>query len=138
MVRLSRCNYVFLSLTIFIFNVNTFFVNFNVTDKNSLTGTIPSEIGNMSNLSILHLCKFFNMWLNPFCISTAFLTLLLFIFDVIDDNSFTGTVPSVFGNMSNLKMLYLRKFCAKSGSHSHLFYFSLLILLLGCNIQCTR
>ena len=47
--------------------------------KNGLNGTIPSELGNLSNLTYLHL----------------------------GSNSLTGTIPSELGNLTKLTAIYL-------------------------------
>ena len=48
-------------------------------NTNQLTGEIPSELGNLSNLQVL----------------------------VLTNNQFSGTIPSQLGNLSNLKQLWL-------------------------------
>jgi hypothetical protein len=75
---------------------------------NALTGSIPSELGNLSELSYLGLCTSADTWLSlPFVIS-HFLCSPLSPTSV--HNGLTGQVPTELGLLTRLSALYLRKF----------------------------
>jgi hypothetical protein len=84
-------------------------ISFLLTDDNSLTGTIPSQIGLMKVLHGLNLREYilFLLTLQYYKILTRyhFISFLL-----TDDNSVTGTIPSQIGLMKGLKTLNLSEY----------------------------
>ena len=74
----------------------------NLYNKN-LTGTIPSEIGNLINLTRLDLT--YNQLTGNIPIEIGNLTNLTFF--SLKDNAFTGPIPSEVGNLSKLNFLRL-------------------------------
>ena len=70
---------------------------------NNLTGSIPSEIGNLTNLTRLGL--YINQLTGSIPSEIGNLTNLTRLY--LDDNELTGEIPSEIGNLSNLERLYL-------------------------------
>ena len=70
---------------------------------NSLTGSIPSNLGNLENLTKLYLHK--NNLAGILPASLGNLSNLEVL--SLGGNQFTGTIPSAWGNLSNLRELYL-------------------------------
>ena len=70
---------------------------------NSLTGAIPSELGSLSNLEYL------NLWGNSLtgAIPSELGDLSELEFLSLGDNSLTGAIPPELGDLSNLESLYL-------------------------------
>jgi len=66
--------------------------------ENQLTGSIPPEIGNLSNLSILRLYE--NQLTGPIPPEIGNVSNLLYL--LLDENQLTGSVPPEIGNLSNL------------------------------------
>ena len=73
-------------------------------NHNRLTGTIPAALGNLSNLTILHLAK--NSLTGPIPPALGNLTNLTGLY--LDRNQLTGTIPAELGNLTNLGLLALR------------------------------
>jgi hypothetical protein len=73
--------------------------------KNGLNGTIPSELGNLSNLTYLHLGS--NSLTGTIPSELGNLTKLTQI--LLFSNSLTGSIPSELGNLTNLTYLHLSK-----------------------------
>ena len=71
--------------------------------KNNLVGTMPTELGNMSNLTYLILNE--NQLTGPIPIELGNLSNLTGLF--LYDNQLTGTIPTELSNLSNLTDLYL-------------------------------
>jgi Leucine-rich repeat (LRR) protein len=71
--------------------------------SNNLTGSIPSELGNLSNLRAL------SLWGNSLTGSIpSELGNLSYLWHLnLGGNSLTGSIPSELGNLSNLNRLYL-------------------------------
>ena len=72
-------------------------------DYNNLTGTIPSEIGNLTQLKQLYLSS--NNLTGTIPSEIGNLTQLKVL--CIGWNNLTGTIPSEIGNLTQLKQLYL-------------------------------
>ena len=70
---------------------------------NQLTGSIPTELGNLSNLEELRLCC--NDLSDPIPTVLGGLTHLTHL--VLNDNQLTGSIPTQLGNLSGLRVLYL-------------------------------
>ena len=71
--------------------------------NNPLTGSIPSEIGNLTNLTNLRL--FNNQLTGEIPPEIGNLTNLIFL--ELDHNQLTGEIPSEIGNLTNLTTLWL-------------------------------
>ena len=71
--------------------------------ENSLSGTIPSELGDLSNLQILWL--FSNSLSGTLPSELGSLSNLGYL--DLYNNSLSGTIPSELGDLSNLQILYL-------------------------------
>ena len=76
-------------------------------NSNDLTGSIPSELGMLSNLSLLYVS------LLPHICFFSFVV-LFFVFlnhnpnnRALNDNALTGSIPSELGNLSSLTILYV-------------------------------
>lgn len=67
-------------------------------NNNQLSGTIPAELGSLSNLNILYLSS--NQLSGPIPPSLGNLTLLMDLY--LDNNQLTGFIPPELGNLSNL------------------------------------
>jgi hypothetical protein len=102
-----------------------------ISDQNSLTGTMPTEIGMMTSLREIHICKLssfafrvgfarvgsswsahqsFSGWL---VVLTSFLFHRLtchFILQISGSNSLTGTIPTEIGMMTSLVLFDICKF----------------------------
>ena len=78
-----------------------------VLDRNRLTGSIPTELGNLSSLETLALSH--NRLTGPIPPELGNLSKLewLGLFGNPDGNRFTGPVPPELGNLANLKRLAL-------------------------------
>jgi len=72
-------------------------------DQNQLTGTIPTELGNLTNLFNLHLDQ--NQLTGTIPTELGNLTNLQELY--LDQNQLTGTIPTELGNLTNLQKLYL-------------------------------
>ena len=72
-------------------------------DDNNLTGTIPGELGNLSNLSELDLAD--NELTGTIPRELGNLSNLTWL--DLGDNNLTGAIPKELGNLSNLVRLYL-------------------------------
>ena len=71
--------------------------------ENSLTGTIPHELGNLTNLVRLYLSE--NSLTGKIPHELGNLTNLQYV--SLSDNSLTGTIPRELGNLTNLQVLHL-------------------------------
>ncbi|MDO5971993.1 immunoglobulin domain-containing protein [Flavivirga aquimarina] len=71
--------------------------------NNQLVGTIPTELGNLSDLEFLHLST--NQLTGSIPISLGGLIKLKTLW--CDENNLSGTIPSELGNLSNLENLSL-------------------------------
>ncbi len=73
-------------------------------DRNALSGVLPSELGDLTNLQFLYLP--INQLSGTLPVSLGNLTNLreLFLFE----NDFSGTLPVSLGNLTNLETLWLR------------------------------
>ena len=78
-------------------------INSLALSENGLNGSIPSELGNLSNLERLYLGG--NQLTGPIPSSLGNLTNLTWL--SLDGNQLTGSVPSSLGNLVNLTELYL-------------------------------
>jgi Leucine-rich repeat (LRR) protein len=72
---------------------------------NSLTGSIPSELGNLSNLGVLSLSG--NQLTGSIPSELGNLTNLWFL--SLSINQLTGSIPSELGNLTNLWFLYMSR-----------------------------
>ncbi|MEN8218230.1 MAG: leucine-rich repeat domain-containing protein [Pseudomonadota bacterium] len=72
-------------------------------NSNSLTGSIPSELGNLTNLKSLWLG--YNKLIGSIPSELGNLTDLTGLY--LSDNNLTGSIPSELGNLINLKSLWL-------------------------------
>jgi len=72
-------------------------------DSDQLNGTIPSELGLLSSLEVLDLCKF--ILLHTINIEDKKFS-LKFTLDALDGNKLTGPIPELlFQNGSNLEVV---------------------------------
>ena len=103
------------------------FLNHNFNNRwlstNDLTGSIPSELGNLSNLTYLYVS------LLPHICSLSFVVLFLVFLNhnfnnrQLSTNDLTGSIPSELGMLSNLANLYVSLL-------PHICSFSFVVLLL--------
>jgi hypothetical protein len=82
-----------------------------MTDNNELTGPIPTEIGNLSEIEYLYLREWASIngmkkELHPVRLSHTFL-ILLDSSRMTDYNELTGPIPTEIGNISVLEYLFL-------------------------------
>jgi hypothetical protein len=73
-------------------------------DRNSFTGTLPTELGNMEALNDLWLTQ--NSFTGPLPSELGTLTAVSRL--RLNQNSFTGTLPTELGNMEALQLLCVR------------------------------
>ena len=71
--------------------------------ENQLTGPIPPQLGNLSNLHSLHLYR--NQLTGPIPPELGDLADLKDL--LLNDNQLTGPIPPELGNLTNLRVLYL-------------------------------
>ena len=82
--------------------------------ENNLSGQIPDELGNLINLKVLDVCECIcfefiwyllsALWVYQHCKKHLIATFLFYPW-IIDNNSFTGPIPTTIGNLR-----YLEKF----------------------------
>ena len=95
-----------------------------ILDGNQLSGSIPSELGLLTNVFAISLCKYgrrVDLWLEEHGLNLQSSTSNFVFFSLLHDalmylssfvlgiNNLDGTLPSELGNLSNLKQLYLGK-----------------------------
>jgi hypothetical protein len=78
-------------------------LNYLALDLNQLSGSIPPELGNLSNLEILGL--YINQLSGSIPPELGNLSNLEYLY--LDSNQLTGSIPPELGNLSNLEYLYL-------------------------------
>lgn len=96
---------------------------FSIVDDNQLSGTIPGEIGELSNLADLNLGKrhqhdLFTIKISFYYNICVFITIFViiiclffvFIFIISAENNFSGEIPTKFGDLRNLIVLDLREY----------------------------
>jgi hypothetical protein len=111
-----------------------------LSDSNSLTGTIPTEIGSMTSLVSLYVCKLSSVafhghrpcWVfleripiifelvgcaHNVSVRSPYLLVTLF-FEISDSNSLTGTIPTEIGMMTSLVNLWISKL-SSGAFHGH-------------------
>ncbi|MHC5077133.1 MAG: leucine-rich repeat domain-containing protein [Planctomycetota bacterium] len=74
-----------------------------IFNNNNLSGTIPAELGNLSNLNALSLSE--NQLTGSIPVELGNLTNLAYL--AIAVNQLTGNIPTELGNLTNLKYFYL-------------------------------
>jgi predicted protein tyrosine phosphatase len=108
-----------------------------MTDGNTLTGLIPSEIGTLSLLYYLELCEWASVNLvkndaHSVRLAHTFLV-LLDSSRITASNALTGTIPTEIGFLTRLHRLLLREwpsiYHVKNDSHSVRMSHTLLVLL---------
>ena len=72
-------------------------------NNNQLTGSIPEELGNLSNLTVLYLNN--NQLTGPIPEELGNLSNLTYLY--LNNNQLTGPIPPELDNLSNLTYLYL-------------------------------
>jgi len=85
---------------------------------NDLSGTIPTELGLLTNLEVLGLCKYSRRvdlfleehGLNPFSTSIFAFFSLLDDALILAENNLNGTIPSELGLLTNLESIRLCKY----------------------------
>jgi len=86
-----------------------------------LSGTIPSELGRLTNLERLFLCKYGRRvdlcwedhgW-NPSSTSNFVFFPLLHDALILDDNHLSGPIPSELGLLTNVELIWLSKYGRK-------------------------
>ena len=73
--------------------------------QNNLTGSIPPELGKLTNLGVIDLRA--NRLSGPIPQELGWLTNLQGLY--LDDNELTGVIPRELGSLGSLKYLYLRR-----------------------------
>ena len=99
--------------------------------NNSLYGTIPINIGNLSKLIIV-LDFRFNHFIGVISDQLGFLTSLSFL--ALSSNNFKGPFPSFVGNLRNLTTLYLSQNDLSSSIPQEIGLLRLLVIFLTCHL----
>jgi len=86
--------------------------------RNDLSGTIPSELGLLTNVEVIILCKYGSRvnlcweehgW-NPSSTSNFVFFPLLHDALILDLNNLSGSIPSELGRLTNVEYIYLCKY----------------------------
>jgi len=96
-----------LFLFILIFHFPTHYLLSYLLGYNSLTGSIPSELGDLTSLTAILLREYFMI-----CVASVYDLFSLLYFskfscNVSGTNSLTGSLPSLLGNLKLLKTLIM-------------------------------
>jgi len=89
-----------------------------IIGHNDLSGTIPSELGLLTNLELIYLCKYGRRvdlcleeyGLNPSSTSNFAFFPLLYNEFILDDNQLSGSIPTELGLLTNVERIYLCKY----------------------------
>jgi len=88
-----------------------------IIDANDLSGTIPTELGLLTNLEVINLCKYGRRvdlcleehgW-NPSSTSNFAFFPLLHDALILGNNNLSGSIPSELGLLTNVETIVLRK-----------------------------
>ena len=118
-------------------------IRFRYLESNQVTGTIPSEIGNLVYLENSYVYPWISIPSdNNTSILMFFQTQFLFIIlsRYLNYNQLTGTIPSSIGNLVKLKWLYVLyfQFHPTTFIKAHFFQSNLFLLFLSDIVQISQ
>ena len=109
-------------------------------EGNYLSGAVPSELGLLTNIEWMWLCKYGRgvylcleeHGLNPSSTSDFAFFLLLHAALILDDNQLSGSIPSELGLLTNLRHISLCKFFFVSMEEMQCEWLILTLIIVLC------